>query len=138
MKMDVTQKRGQFIAKANSLLQEFGSSSYESMLKLIDTYALSCYGSSLWNLQSKEADKFFNSWNVLIRNVLNVDRKTHRFLVEPMSGHLHLKTLLMARFVSSHKGLRKSQKFTVRFLARLTENDHRTVYGKTFEYLLEQ
>ena len=138
MKMDIAQKRGQFIAKANSLLQEFSGCSDETILKLIDTYAISCYGSSLWNLQSKDAEKLYNSWNVLIRNLLNVDRKTHRFLVEPMSAHLHLKTLLMARFVSFHKGLLKSHKFTVRFLARMLENDQRTVHGKTLEYLLDQ
>ena len=138
MKLDMTHKRGQFISKANSLLQEFGSNCYDTLFKLIDTYALSCYGSYLWNLCSKEAEKFFNSWNVLVRNVLNVSRKTHRFLIEPLSDHLHLKTLLMARFISFHRGLIHSQKFTIRFLARLAERDHRTVSGRTLDYLVDK
>ena len=138
MKSDITQKRGQFIAKSNSLLQEFSSVSPDTMFKLIDTYASSCYGSPLWNLRSKEADKLFNSWSVLVRNVLNLDRKTHRFLVEPLSGHLHLRTMLMARLVSFYKGLINSPKFTIRFLAKLAEKDHRTVLGNTLEYLVDQ
>ena len=138
MKSDIMQKRGQFIAKSNSLLQEFSNVSHETMLKLIDTYVSSCYGAQVWNLQCKEAEKLFTSWNVLIRNVLNLDRKTHRFLIEPLSGHLHLRTMLMARLVSFHKGLINSPKFTIRFLARLAEKDHRTVLGNTLEYLADK
>ena len=47
MKADLAQKRGQFIGKVNSLLQEFHFISKETMFKLIDTYATSFYGSSI-------------------------------------------------------------------------------------------
>ena len=136
MRTDLIHKRGQFIGKVNSLLQEFHYTSPETMFKLVDTYAISCYGSPLWDLTSNEAEKLYKSWNVLVRNILDLDRKTHRFLIEPLSGHLHLKTMLMSRFVSFYKGLVDSPKFTVRFLARLAEKDMRTVMGKTLHYLL--
>ena len=100
MKADLIQKRGQFIGKANSLLQEFHYVSPQTMFRLIDTYASSCYGSSLWDLKSKDAEKLYRSWNVMVRNVLSVDRRTHRFLIEPLSGHLHLQTMLMSRLVT--------------------------------------
>ena len=93
------------------------------MFRLIDTYASSCYGSSLWDLRSKDAEKLYRSWNVMVRNVLSLDRRTHRFLIEPLSGHLHLKTKLMSRLVTFYRGLVNSPKFTVRFLARLEERD---------------
>ena len=67
---------------------------------------------------------------------IDLDRKTHQFLIEPLSGHLHLKTMLMSRFVSFYKGLVDSPILTVRFLARLAEKDMRTVMGKTLHYLL--
>ena len=138
MKADLAQKRGQFIGKVNSLLQEFHFVSTESKLKLIDTFASSFYGSSLWDLTSNEADKLYRSWNVTVRNVLDLDRRTHRFLIEPLSGHLHLKTILLSRLVSFHKSLVNSHKFTIRFLARLIERDLRTVHGKTLNWLLGQ
>ena len=75
---------------------------------------------------------------MMVRNVLSVDRRTHRFLIEPLSGHLHLKTMLMSRLVTFYRGLVNSPKFTVRFLARLAAKDHRTVLGKTLHYLLDQ
>ena len=59
-------------------------------------------------------------------------------MVEPLSGHLHLRTQLMSRLVSFHKGLINSHKFTIRFLARLAERDLRTVLGNTLDYLVKQ
>ena len=72
----------------------------------------------------------------MVRNILDLDRRTHRILIEPLSGHLHLKTMLLSRLVTFHKGLVSSPKFTVRFLARLVEKDLRKVLGKTLHYLL--
>ena len=132
------QKRGQFIGKVNSLLQEFHFISYETMFKLINTYATSFYGSSAWDLTFNNADKLYKSWNVMVRNVLNLDRRTHKFLIEPLSDQLHLQTMLMSRLVNFHKGLIKSPKFTIRFLARLAENDHRTVFGNNLNWLLSK
>ena len=72
----------------------------------------------------------------MVRNILDLNRTTHRFLKEPLSGHLHLKTMLMSRLVAFHKGLVNSPKFTVRFLARLVEKDMRTVLGKSLNFLV--
>ena len=74
----------------------------------------------------------------MVRNILDLHRATDRFLIEPLSGHFHLKTMLMSRLVTFHKGLVNSPKFTVRFLARLVEKDMRTVLGKTLDFLRSQ
>ena len=138
MRTDITMKRGQFISKVNSLLQEFHYCSHETLLKLITTYTCAFYGSPLWNLRSKEAEKLFRSWNVMVRNALQIDRMTHRNLIEPLSGNLHLKPMLLSRFVKFYKGLISSPKFTVRFLARISERDMRTVLGRTLDYLTSE
>ena len=63
---------------------------------------------------------------------------SHRFLIEPLSQHSHLKTILMSRYIKFHKSLINNRKFTVRFLARLFEKDQRTVLGSTLNYLTKQ
>ena len=126
----MTQKRGQFIGKTNSLLQELGHVSHHVVLKLFNSSVLTLYGSNLWDLFSKDCEKLYTSFNVALRNIMKVDRCTHRFMLEPLSQMLHLKTLLTSRFVSFHKSLKNSLKFEVRFLASLYENDLRTVHGK--------
>ena len=138
MKSDIANKRGKFIGKINSILQEFHYASPEILFKVISVYATSFYGSSVWDLQSKNAEKLYTSWNIMIRNVFKLDRLTHRSLIEPLSGSCHLKTMLLSRYAKFYKELISSPKFTIRFLARLCERDMRTVMGRTLGYIMEQ
>ena len=137
MKSDILSKRGQFVAKVNSLLQEFHFVETSILFKLINSYATSFYGSLLWNLQSKNCEKLFNAWSVAVRNVMKVDRKTHRHLIESLSGYPHIKTVLYARYVKFYQSMINSPKFSIRFLARLFEKDKRSVLGKTLRHTLD-
>ena len=78
----------------------------------------------------------YNTWNVTIRTAFKLDRQTHRYLIEPLSDCLHLKTILLARYATCYQSLVNSPKFVVRFMARLLERDQRTVLGKILEYML--
>ena len=135
MKIDVCQKRGSFIAKINSLLQEFHHVSSNIFLKLMHAYTTSLYGSNTWDILSPECERIYTSYNVTIRKVLGVDRRTHRYLIEPLSGSFHLKTLVACRYVTFATSLVNSCKLPVRFLARLCEGDQRTVLGRTLSAL---
>ena len=56
-------------------------------------------------------------------------------MIEPISDWPNLKTLFAARYVNFYKGLVESSKLPVSFLARLCEEDQRTVLGRTLSYL---
>ena len=56
--------------------------------------------------------------------------KTHRYLIESLSGHLHLKVMLASRLVRFLDSLKKSSKLGIRFLAGISEFDMRTVLGQ--------
>ena len=127
MKMDMIEKRGAFIGKANSLLQEFGNVSPEVLTKIVQSFAMNIYGSNLWDIFGKDCERLYASFNVAIRNVFKVDRCTHRYMIEPLSEMPHLKTMLASKFISFHDSLVNSKKFSVRFLARISESDLRTV-----------
>ena len=133
-----SKKRGKYIGKVNSLLQEFHYAKPDILTKLINIYATSFYGSGVWDILSKECEKLYASWNVTIRMVFNLDRCTHRYLIEPISNCLHPKVMLASRYVTFYKSLVNSKKFSVRFLARLQERDNRTVLGRTLEFLLTE
>ena len=102
MKADIAIKRGKFIGKVNSLLQEFHYVSSQLLIKLVNVYASSFYGSCLWDLLSKDVERIYTTWNVTVRNVFRLDRRTHRVLIEPLSDCLHLKAMLLSRYVSLH------------------------------------
>ena len=131
-------KQGKFIGKVNSLFQEFHYVNPEMMMRLIEIYASNFYRSSLWDLLSCDAEELFKSWNVTIRNAFLLDRTTNRCLIEPLLNHLHLKVMLLSRFLKFHKEFINSPKFSVRYLAMLFTQDMRTTTAKTLSFLEEQ
>ena len=137
MRLDIALKRGSYIGKVNSLLQEFGNVPPQVLMKLINSFAASIYGSNLWDIFSKDSERLYTSYNVTIRNALNLDKRTHRYLLEPLAETVHLKTMILSRYVSFFKSLIKCRKFPVRFLARVQQFDMRTVLGKTLRKLTE-
>ena len=82
MSMDVLQKRGKYIGKVNSLLQELHFAKPAILTKLINIYATSFYGSGAWDIFSSDCEKLYKSWNVTIRMVFNLDICTHRYVIE--------------------------------------------------------
>ena len=135
MSKDVLQKRGKFIGKINSLLQEFHFADPVILTKLVNIYATSFYGSGAWNIYSAECEKLYSSWNVAIRMIFNLDRCTHRYLIEPLSQCLHPKVMIASRYVTFYQSLVNCNKLGVRFLARLNESDYITVLGSTLRQM---
>ena len=70
------------------------------------------------------------AWNVTFK----VPRTTHRYLIESISGQLHLKVMLASRLVKFLGSL----KWGVRFLAGISERDMRTVMGRNVRLELKQ
>ena len=131
MRADCLSKRGKFIGKVNSLLQEFGYVESDVLMKLLSIYVTSFYGSNIWNLYSPEVTKIFSSWNVTIRRVFNLPRTTHRYFIVPLSNSSHPKTMLCSRMVKFWQCLRNSKKGSVRYLANLMYNDRRSLMGRS-------
>ena len=136
MKVDVAQKRGAFIGKINSLLQEFHFVNPDVMIKLMITYTTSLYGSNTWDQCSPDCQRLYTSYNLVIRQIHKIEWCSHRYLIEPLSKCLHLKTMIASRYVSFYRILITSKKTPVRFLARIAEQDQRTVLGRTMSRLL--
>ena len=110
MKVDMSLKRGRFIGKVNSLLQEFHFVDPAVKVRILNIFTTSFYGSGLWDLQSPECERLYKSWNVAIRHALGLPVRAHRYLVESLSGCLHPKTMLPYRFVKFGASLSKSRK----------------------------
>ena len=112
-------------------MQEFHYVEPEILIKLINVYATSFYGSSTWDIFSKDCERLYRSWNVTIRQVFGLHRCTHRYLIEHVSGCLHPQAMLASRLVSFHKSMVTYGRVPVRLLATMNERDLRTVHGRT-------
>ena len=128
-------KRGKFIAKVYSIRQELHFADPAILVKLLQVYCTSFYGSSLWNIYSAEVDRLYRSWNVSVRNIFQVPYTTHRYLVQPLSDCPHPKTMLSTRFTKFMQSLVSSTKSSISYLARLVRYDNRTLAGRTVSRL---
>ena len=80
------------MSKSHSLCQLVKKKDPEIYMRL--KFVIDFYGSNTWNLYDKSILKFYYiTWN-RIRNVFNLPYKTHRYLIEPISGIPHPKTML--------------------------------------------
>ena len=125
-------KRGQFIGKIHSLLNEFYFATPDVKTRLFDIYATCFYSSSLWNLFSPSTERLYKSFNVAIRIAWDVPRTTHCHFIEPLCSSFHPKTMLCSRYVKFHKTLTNCKKSAVRVLAKLCEANAQTVLGANF------
>ena len=130
---DIFQKRGAFIGKINSLMQEFHYANPNVLLNLVQSYACNIYGSNIWNLFSPACGRLYTSYNVALRSILKLPCQTHRYLLEPLTDAPHLYVSLLARYVTFVHSLLDNQSFEVRFLAHLSTKDMRTVVGQNIQ-----
>ena len=76
-----------------------------------------------------EAKKVENSWNIFIRKAFDLPFNSHRYLIEAISNHPHLKRILILRFMSFLKQIQKSSKSIPKQLLNLIWKDTRSITG---------
>ena len=130
MHKDIKMKRASFIAKNYELIQEFYFAHPISKLKVSLIYNCHFTGSPIWDLFSQEAIKLENSWNVFIRKIFDLPMTTHRYFIELISQQLHLKKMLINRFLSFTKQIKKSSKNVVKQLFNLVHRDAGSITGR--------
>ena len=77
--------------------------------------------------------KIVYSMEYCYQNLFNVPRDTHRYLIESISQCLHVKTMLVSRWVFFYETIEASSKLCIRFLyakCNLCKNDRNTVLGR--------
>ena len=136
MKTDILIKRAEFINKNNEILQEFFFSHPRTKIKINDVYNSHLTGSCLWDLFCREAVMMENTWNVAMRLMLDIPRESHRYLIEPLSNVVHIKTVLVKRFLTFLEQIRKSEKSSSKFLLETILHDARSTTGSNLRNIL--
>ena len=70
-----------------------------------------------------------NTWSVSIRRMYRLDRRTHRYFIEPVSEMEHLRSALIKRFISFTEKLSQSPKVAVQNLYKILHKDCRSTVG---------
>ena len=75
-------------------------------MKIIGIYNSYFTGSLLWDLS---AGRLHNTWSTSLRRMFRLDRKTHQYLIEPISRVEHIKLSLMKRQSSLRNLVRREK-----------------------------
>ena len=113
---DILTKRAQFISKSLELNQEFSFASSRTKFKINNIYNSHFYGSPLWDISSKSAKQLESTYNQGIKVMFNLPVSTHRMLMEPLSGAMHVRRTLMSkffRFSAANKVIKEDDSQTV-------------------------
>ena len=133
---DTLEKRARYIQGNNQLMQEFSFASSATKMFINRVYNSHHYGSVLWDLYGRQVEMACNTWSVSIRKMLRVDRRTHRYLIEPLSGMKHLKRMILGSFLAFTKKLATSSKYAVRNVFAMMQNDCRSVTGSNIRNIM--
>ena len=70
-----------------------------------------------------------------MRKIFRLDRTTHRYLIEPVSGIQHIKMAMMKRSLKFFETLSNSGKEAVKLVYNTIVNDCRSTTGKNYRLL---
>ena len=133
---DTLEKRAQYVSKCNELRQEFHFADPNTITFLNNTYNSHFYGATLWDLFSTEAVRITGTWNTTQRLVFGLPRTTHRYLVEPISGEMHIMKLLWKRFLKFIRSINDSEKPTIRNVFKQVRKECRSVTGRNLRSIM--
>ena len=78
----------------------------------------------------------YKSWNVSQRIIHELDRKTHKYLIEPISGTQHIMFALQKRFINFIKKINASKKTALRMLYETVKLDCQSTTGRNLRMLI--
>ena len=93
-------------------------------------------GSPLWDLSSKEVELFEKTWNVSVRRMLDLPFDTHKCLIEPLSETIHLRKILIKRFISFLRQIESSEKVAAKDLLNVICDDTQSTTGNNLRLIL--
>ena len=136
MGQDLLEKRAQFVAKNNELMQEFHYAHPSTKTMTNNVFNTHFYGAPLWDLFSDRFGRLEKTWNISQRLLLSLPRETHKFLIEPLSKRQHIIFSLRKRFLKFVKCVAESQKSVLRNVLDSVKPDCRSVTGRNLRTIM--
>ena len=135
---DLLQKRAIFYDKVHQMIQKFGYCDPRLVCELVRIYGTSFYGSTLWNLTSKEHEQLNRSWNTAIKIIFDLPFGCHTRFVESLTDLPHLQSVLHSRYAGFVKNLKTSNKIHIKMLLGICENNLLTNTGQNISFLMQK
>ena len=137
MRHDAIVKRAILISKSVEVRESFSFASPPSVLRALQIYCSSYYGSLAgWDLDGPEAKMFYGVWRLNILLSHNLPRATHRYFLPLLApGSVSARGEIASRFVKFFRGLRSAPSHEVVTAALLLARDQRTMLARNITYI---
>jgi hypothetical protein len=134
--LDIKVKAAKYIDKNNSIAQEFYFAHPETKVKINNIYNGHWTGSQLWRLGSQELGKLESTYNKSVKMMYDLPWATHRYLIEPLTGLPHVRRILVKRFLSFVRMVRRSSKIAISQLLDTILSDVRFTTGSNMRTIM--
>ena len=132
---DLAEKQAAYIARNNELNQEYHYAYPETKIWLNGVFNTSFYGAPLWDMFPKPFERLEKTWNVSVRIMLSLPRRTHKYLIEPLSGKPHIVKSLWRRYLRFVDKINEGEKTVLRRVMEMIKRDTRSVTGRNLRHL---
>ena len=129
-------KNACYIQKNMELNQEFYFAHPETRFRINQIYNSHYSSSPLWDLFGNGARKIESSYNRSVKIMLGLPYNTHRCLIEPLTNSMHVKRVLIKRFLSFLDMITKSSKQAIKMLLETAKHDVRSVTGRNMREIM--
>ena len=129
-------KNAEYVRKNIELNQELWCAHPATKIQANRIYNSSYYGSPLWNLFGPGALSMESSYNRSVKVMLDLPHATHRSLIEPLTGEMHVKLLMIRRFLGFMDKVRHFGKLALKMLQREAVKDVRSVTGSNYRNIM--
>ena len=133
---DMKVKNACYIQKNMELNQEFYFAHPETRFRINQIYNSHYSSSPLWDLFGNGARKIESSYNRSVKIMLGLPYNTHRCLIEPLTNSMHVKRVLIKRFLSFLDMITKSSKQAIKMLLETAKHDVRSVTGRNMREIM--
>ena len=133
---DIRIKNAMYIGKNLELNQEFYFAHTTTKLRVNNIYNSHYTSSPLWNLFGHGALKIESSFNRSVKVMFGLPLESHRYLIEPLTGMMHIKKVLLSRYLGFIDKIKCSNKKAVKILMETAKKDVRSVTGHNLRQIM--
>ena len=114
MEQDALEKEWLISARIMELLQEFHFAHASTLVNVNNICSTHFYGSTLRNLYGTEVQKREKLWNMSQRKIYRLHRKTHKYLIEPVTDTRHIIFSFYKHFIKFINNISSSKKSSMK------------------------
>ena len=133
---DLKVKNAKYIERNIEINQEFSFAHPSTKLKINSIYNYDFTSSPLWNLFGPGAKRIESSFNKSVKVMLGLPVATHRSLIEPLTGQMHVKKLLISRFLGFMERISSCKKRVIKMLIGTSKKDVRSITGQNLRNIM--